>query len=135
MLTHLGNGGRQLWRREEGGGTSTEMELVYHTATVHLGSTPTDFLVQVLQIVRASRRVAGNDPRAAAVKARVGAERHVHIERERTTAGIGRGYRRAVSGFADTRQELYGGRVGRVPRAGPVIPGDQPGVELHLHGH
>jgi len=90
-----------------------------------------DLALQPHQVGADLGAAAGDDPVAAAVEARAGAERQVHVQRQRArdrllVAGRGTG---AVVGLAERGVEVRRGRVGRVARPVEIVPGDQLGVE------
>ena len=80
-----------------------------------------DFLLQALQIGLCAAPVLGHDFVAGAVIANVGAERHVHIQRQRTQRLAAFSQRMQQVKRADLAVELHGCGIRGIARSGHVV--------------
>ena len=91
-----------------------------------------DFLFQIAEIGGGLAAVFGDDLVAGAVVAQGVAERHVHVQRQRTAAAAHaqRGQRFEEVAVAEVGTETVGGRIRRVARAGLAHLADDDRVEF-----
>ncbi|MNC33678.1 hypothetical protein D3C75_820820 [compost metagenome] len=134
----LAQGGHQLAQfhmAEEGRRAAAQMQLFNTLFRVEVAGDQLDFLLQALQVGRGAAAVLGDDLVAGAVVADVGAERHVHIERQRPNgpAAVTQGVQQ-VEG-ADFAVQLHCGWIGGVAWAGQVVATDQVGVPTECVEH
>ncbi|MNE76975.1 hypothetical protein D3C80_1732500 [compost metagenome] len=118
----------QLLRAEEGGRAAAEVQLFNPLLWVQVAGDQLDFLLQALQVGRGAAAVLGDDFVAGAVVADVGAERHMHIQRQwaHGTTALAQGVQQVER--AHFAVQLHGGRVGGVAWAGQVVAADQVGI-------
>ena len=112
---------------EEVGRATAEMQLHDVAVTVEQRRHQADLAVQPGQVGFATRLVAGDDAVAATVETRTGAERHVHVDRERARNGvaIGDGSDFTQGAFAEVGRELRCGRIRGIARPRPVVATQQ----------
>ena len=105
--------------------TAAEMQLLNGLLRVEVAGHQLDLLLQALQVGLGAPPVLGDHLVAGAVVANVGAERHMHIQRQwpHGLAAVTQGVEQ-VEG-ADLAVKLYGGGVGRVARPRQVVAVNQ----------
>ncbi|VVN48064.1 hypothetical protein PS659_06046 [Pseudomonas fluorescens] len=113
---------------EKGWRAAPEVQLLDFLRGVEVTGDQLDFLFQTLQIRLRPPAILGDDLVAGAVVANVRAERHVHVQRQRTLglAAVAQGMKQ-VEG-ADLAVELHGSRIRGVAGPRQVITADQIGV-------
>src|SRR5579883_3186509 len=112
---------------EEVGSTAAEVELAHLPVVVEEGRDHRDFTKQPLDVSAARAGVTRDQPIAAAVEARAGAEGHMNVERQRPRGECRIAAPRvdAVLGLAEFRPELRCGRIRRVARACYIVAKQQ----------
>ena len=117
---------------EKVGGAATKVELAHRPVTVEQRRDQLDLAVQPLKVAVGLIHVAGDHPIAAAVEARTHAERHVHVQRQRTRNRlfVGRSNRPAQCRLVEIGGELRRRRIAGVARSGHIVAGDQRGIEF-----
>ncbi len=115
----------QFVMTEEGRRPAAEVQLLDFLVRVQVAGHQLDFLLQALQVGLGPATVLGDDLVAGAVVADVRAERHMHIQRQRSQglAAVAQGMQQ-VEG-ADLAVELHGGGIGGVARSREVVAVDQ----------
>ena len=118
----------QFHMAEEGWGATAEVQLLDHLFRVEVAGDQLDFLLQALQVRRGAGAVLGDDLVAGAVVADVGAERHVHVQRQ--GAGGAAAFTQGVEQVERTHfaVQLHGGRIGGVAWPGQIVATNQVGV-------
>ncbi|MNZ43654.1 hypothetical protein D3C78_612610 [compost metagenome] len=134
----LAQGGHQLAQfhmAEESWRTAAEMQLLDTLFRVEVAGDQLDFLLQALQVGRGAATVLGDDLVAGAVVADVGAERHMHVQRQwaRGSTAFAQGVEQVER--AHFAVQLHGGRVGGVAWPGQIVAADQVGIPTKVVEH
>ncbi len=128
VLAQRGHQLTQLYVAQEGWGAAAKVQLLHTLPAVHVASHQLDFLFQALQVGGSACPVLGDDLVACAVVADVGAERHMHVQRQRAYGppAFAQGVQQVER--AHFAVQLHGGWVGGVAWPGQIVAADQVGV-------
>ena len=125
MLAQVRHQLAQFVVAEKGRRAAAKVQLLDLLRRIQVAGDQLDFLFEPLQIRQGAAAILGDDLVAGAVVTNVGAERHMHIQRQWPygLAAVAQGVQQ-VEG-ADLAGELYGGGVGGVARPREVVAMNQ----------